>query len=105
MSFICEETYFLNIIRNQSIKGIRLNNPNRYVSIKTQISNELFVNDIDIAAGSTGGSSVTVAHKWMEIKLECYQLVGWPLKVFDFLKVELKDGTCEQPTLKSMQQE
>ena len=44
--------------------------------MKTQISNELSLNYIDIAARSTDRSFVTVAHKRMEIKSECHQLVG-----------------------------
>ena len=91
MSLISEEIDSLDKIINQSIQSLKQDNPNKYVSIKTQTCNKLSADYIDIAVGSNDGLPVTVAHKSMETKSECYQLVGSLRETIDLLKVELKD--------------
>ena len=76
LSLIREEMDSLNEIINQSIQSLRQDNPNEYVSIKTQTCNELSADYVDITVGSNDELSVTVAHKSTWTESECYQLVG-----------------------------
>ena len=80
-------------IINQRISNLRQDNINKYVRIKVQACNELIIstNYTYIALGSNNGFSYTVAHKSMETKSECYQLIGSLWKTIDLLKTELKD--------------
>ena len=59
--------------------------------METQTCNELFADYINIVVGSNDGLSVTVEHKSMGTKSECYQLVCWHHETIDLLKVGLKD--------------
>ena len=52
LSLIREEIDSLDKVINQSIQSLRKDNPNDYVSIKTQTCNDLSVDYINIAIGS-----------------------------------------------------
>ena len=71
--------------------SLKEDNPNKYVSIETQICNELSEDYINIAVGSNDGLSATVAHKSKETESECYQLVDLLRETTDLLKVGIKD--------------